>query len=100
MPGTLPERHVLDDLPVATDERMRRGAQALDLLEVWVRIPRQRAGEEPIDPRAAELPGRQADAVHDEELGRRARWPLVEMGRQHLAGAGEQARGGIDPQSL
>ena len=34
---------------------------------------RQRVGEQPVDPRAAELAGRQADAVHDDQLRRRCR---------------------------
>ncbi len=41
------------------------------LLEVRMRVRRQRVGEERVDPRAAELARRQADAVHDDQVRRR-----------------------------
>ena len=57
-----------------------------------------RAGEELIDPGAAELERRQADAVHDNQLGQDIGRPRVEVRRQHLANAHEQARGGLNLQ--
>ena len=48
---------------------MRGDALARDLGKVGMRIGRQRIGEQPVDPRTAELSRRQADAVHDDEIG-------------------------------
>src|SRR5580704_15831837 len=59
-------------------------------------VGRQGAGEEPIDPGALELPRRQADTVHDEELRDRVPRPGVKMRRQHLPDAGDETGGGID----
>src|SRR2546423_1309570 len=88
MPGALPERHVLHDLPVAPDERVCGGDEALDLLEVRMDIGGQGSGEQPVDPRPAEFPGWQADAVHHQKFGLLARRARVEVGRHHLATAG------------
>ena len=57
---------------------------------------RQIAGEQPIDPRAAEFAGRQADAMNDDQLRLRARRAGIEMRRQHLAHAEQQAGDRID----
>src|SRR4029077_8777732 len=63
---------------------------------VGVRLRRQGAGEEPIDPRPAEFPGRQADAVHHQQLRHRAGRPCIAVRRQHLASTGQQPGGGVD----
>ena len=47
----------------------------------------QAVGEQRVDPRAAELAGRQADAVHDDQLGRLAGRAIVAVGRFDLARA-------------
>jgi hypothetical protein len=44
-----------------------------------MRIGRQRAGEQSIDPRPAELPGGQADAVDHQQLRLHARGARIEM---------------------
>src|SRR5437763_14905402 len=96
VPGALSKGHVLHDLSVAPDERVRGGDQAFDLLEVRMDIGGQLSGEQPVDPRPAEFPGPQADAVPHQELRHRAPPPPVPGGRQHLAHAGQQSRGGVD----
>lgn len=44
-----------------------------------------------IDGRTAELPGRQADPVDDDQLERRSRWTLVAVRRDHCSDAVEPA---------
>jgi hypothetical protein len=71
-------------------------AQRLDAGKEWVGVGRQVAAEQPIDPRAAELAGRQADAVDHHELGLLARRPQVVVRAQHLTDTAQQAGGGIE----
>ena len=73
MPGALGKGHVLRQLPVAADQDVGGHPERGALAKVRVGLRGQVAGEQPVDPRAAELPGRQADAVHDDELRQRRR---------------------------
>jgi hypothetical protein len=54
-------------------------------------VRRQVAGEQLVDPGAAEIIRRQADAVHDDQLGTVAGGAVVAVRAEHLAHAGEQA---------
>ena len=49
------------------------------------------AGEHPLDPGAAKFTGRQADAVHDDQVGHHPRRPWITMRREHLADLAQQA---------
>ena len=52
--------------------------------------PAAGVGEQPVDPRPAELAGRQADAVHDDEIGHRSRRAARRSGRLAPAARAEQ----------
>src|SRR5262245_19434551 len=79
---------------------MRRNATRRNRREERMRIARQIASEEPIDPRPAELSRRQADVVDHDELDPRTRRPLVEVIGQHLTRPEQEAGGAIDSQRL
>src|ERR1700730_8856097 len=96
MPGALPEGYVLHDRAIAPDEGMRGNAPGGDLAEIEVRLGGLGAWEQPVDPRPAEFPGRQTDAVPHQQFGHRARRPRIAVRRQHLAGAAQESRGGVD----
>ncbi len=63
----------------------------LDLLEIGIRVRGQRVQEQGFDPRPAKAAGRQADAVHDDELGLGRAGPRVAVRRVDDARAGEKA---------
>ena len=73
MPSAFMEFHVLSNRSIALHDQMRRDAQGLYFGEIWMYFGRQRIGEQPIDPRTAELSRRQTDAVYDDEIGLNAR---------------------------
>ena len=79
VPGAPDEWDVLYDLTRAADQRVRRDAQCGDLAEIRMRVVRQAAGEQPVDPRAAVFPRGQADPVYDDEVDRGAARPLIAM---------------------
>jgi hypothetical protein len=83
MPCAKVERHVLHELPVAPKQKVRGNLQSGDLREIRVLARRQSVREQPIDPWAAILPRRQADPMHDDELGRDAAGALIAIGRVH-----------------
>ncbi len=62
-------------------------------------VGRQHVGEQLVDPGSAELAGRQADAVHDDEIGLDALRPFVAIRRRLLAGQLEQAAIRVDRES-
>ena len=93
MPGACVEWNVLNDLSVAPDERVRRHALLENPAKEGMRIRIEIPGKELIDPRAAELPGRQADAVHNDEFRKGAFRARVEVWRQHLACSAEKTGG-------
>jgi len=96
MPGAQREWHELQQFTVAPDERVRRDARAGEGREIGVGRARQRAAEQAFDPWSAEITGRQADAVHDDELGHRARGALVAVRGEHLPHATRQAERRVD----
>ena len=96
MPGAAPERDELHDLAVAADQRVRRDLQARDFLEVGVRAGIEPVAEQRLDVRATELPGRQRDSVHDDQLGYRANGARILIGRGTLARGRHESGAGID----
>jgi len=96
VPGARSEWHVLHDLPVAPDERVRRHAQLRDLRKIRMRVGCKTARKELINPGAAELARRQTDAMHNDEVRGDTRGARVKMRRQHLAHPGEKPRGPIN----
>ena len=85
MPRATVKRHVLHDLTVAANERMRGHAEPGDSGKERIRVRRQRVGEERVYPGTPELTGRQTDAVYHHEIDDRRRRPLVAVGGFHLA---------------
>ncbi|OQV65345.1 hypothetical protein AK51_21935 [Serratia nematodiphila DZ0503SBS1] len=69
MPGALVEGHILHDLSAAANQAMRRHSQLMDIGEIRVLRRVERAGEQLVDIGAAELAGRQADVVDDQQRG-------------------------------
>ena len=51
--------------------------------------------EQILDPGAAELAWRQADAVNDQKVHGRARWTIVPIGGGRAAGPGQPSRHGL-----
>ncbi len=100
MPGTLAERHVLNDLAVAPNQHMRGNATRRNRREVRVRIRRQISREKPVDPGPAKIAGRQADPMNEDEIRRDAPRPWLVVRGEDLPSADGQARGGIDTQDL
>jgi hypothetical protein len=63
-----------------------------------VHIERQRICEQPFYPRAAEFSWRQADAVHDDQIGLDAGRPRIVIWRSDLPSVSHQAAFDIDLQ--
>ncbi len=61
--------------------------------KIGIRIRRQRIREQPVDPRSAVAPGRQADAVDHDQLWLKSLRARVAIRRGHVACAGQQASG-------
>jgi len=99
MPGPVAEADELRDRPVAPHQQMRRHPQIRDRAEIRMRVGGQGIGEQPLDPRAAELPRGQADAVHDDQLRPRSGRPRIVIRRLDEGGAAQQAAAQVDPQS-
>jgi hypothetical protein len=93
------EWNVLHVLAVATDQQVRRNFQGHHRREERMylrRVRRQCVGEQAIDPRPAVLVRRQADAVHEDQLGQHAARALIAVRRGDLACGLHQAAGRID----
>ena len=60
-------------------------------------IRRQRAQKQTFNPRATELPGRQADAVDHQQINRCPGRPFITVRRGELPGAADKASGAIRP---
>jgi hypothetical protein len=78
MPGSIVERDELLDRAVTTYQKMRGDAQRGALAEFDMGVCRQISSEQPCDPRAAEFPGRQTDAMEHDQIGNDTRGTLVE----------------------
>lgn len=85
MPCPLQHGDVLHEFAVAAYQEMARNTHAIDLGEVRVTIRCEPVREQRVDPRPAELAGRQGYAVHDDELGTAVARAGVAVGRWHLA---------------
>lgn len=77
VPGTLVERHVLDDFAVTPNEQVRRYLQSLDFREIGVDRWIQPTHEEFVDMRPTKLSWRQADVVNHDQYGIGAWWPRI-----------------------
>ena len=80
MPRALLGRDVLDERAVAPDQIVRRDPEALDLLEVRVRVGIEAAHEEIIYIRTAILAGGKRDVVDHEERDLLALGAVVVVG--------------------
>ncbi len=96
VPGPLAEFHILGDAAVAADAKMRGDALTFDLGKVRMRARGQVVGEQPVDPRAAELARRQADAVYHDQIRRHARRSRIAVRRGDLARARQDSASGVD----
>ena len=87
MPSAFAERNVLSHGAVPGHERMRGNTQVADFTEVGMLVGSERIGKQLIDIAAAEASGRQADAMHDDELGHGAARTGIPVGRFDFAHA-------------
>ena len=81
----------LQKLAATANQEMRGHPQAAQLREIRMGLRIEATGEQALDRIAAEAPWRQADVMDDEQVDRRARGPLVLVGRGHGARALEPA---------
>jgi hypothetical protein len=100
MPRSVIEADELGEAAIARNDQMRRHPKIADFGKVRVRIARQRVGEKPFYPGAAELTGGQTDAVHDDQIRLDARWTCVKIWRSDLPGTSYQSAFEIDLQEL
>jgi hypothetical protein len=91
MPGSIIEADELSEYTVARDDQMRRHSQIADLGKIRVRVERQRVGEKPFYPGAAELSGRQTDAMYDDQFRVDPRGSRIAVRRSDLLGALNQS---------
>ncbi len=75
MPGAIGELHILRNRAVAHHRQVRGDAQRAYFGEIRMQIRRQGIGEQPVYPRAAVFPGRQADAMDDDQIRLHPRRP-------------------------
>jgi len=85
MPGALGETDVLRHGAVARHHDMRGHAQRAHFGEIRVHLRRQGIGEQPVDPGTAEFPGRQTDAMDDDQFRLHPRRARVMVRRQDLS---------------
>jgi len=97
VPSPAMKRYVLHHFAVPADEQMRRYPHPGDLLEIRMCGRIERIGEQRVDPRSAKFAGRQADAVDDDQIHRRAGRPVVAVGRGSILGRVQQPCRRIDP---
>jgi len=90
VPGARMKRHVLHAAAVPSDQDVR-GHPAVHCAEIGMRIRRQAAGKEPVNPRPSELARRQADAMNKDKIRLDLRWSCVEMRRKYLSCADKQS---------
>ncbi len=84
MPCTLLNRHKLDQLAVASDQKMRRYTQILDGFEVRMSCWVERIGEQLQDCVATEFSRRQTNAVHHNQIDAAFGGPLILVWRGYL----------------
>ncbi len=82
MPRAMIEGDELDDFTVAPDQRVRGDAHVLDLAKVGMPGSVEPIGEKIDNAGPAELPRRQADAVHHQQIDGRTGWAGVAVGRR------------------
>ena len=95
MPGAFGTRHELQQFASATDQEMRRHAQAGQSPVIRMRLRVERIHNQAFDAIAPELARRQADIVDHQQRDRLALWALVPVGGSDMA-RGIDAPGGID----
>ena len=96
MPGALRKRHELDHAAVAANQQVCRYLDAANLRVIRMGFPVERIREQRFDLGAAELTGRQADAVQDDQGRLDARRAGVAVGARVPARGLEQAGGFVD----
>jgi 16S rRNA (uracil1498-N3)-methyltransferase len=99
VPGSFTKRYELSQRTVTADQHVRGHFETANRGEVWVRVRWQLVAKEPVDPAVAELPGRQADAMDDDQLQRRADGSVVAVRRGHVPDALKPPCGWIDDHS-
>ena len=77
VPGTAIKRHVLDHFAVTANQDVGRNLQVLNLAKIGMGIGIQLIAKQGIDPRSAEFPRRQTDAVDHQQLGRAVFRPFI-----------------------
>ena len=85
MPGALLKGYVLHDLTIAADQRVGGNREPANLSKVVVRVGAELIAEQLVDPRAAELTGRQADGVNYQQVDVGICRARITIGRRELS---------------
>ena len=75
---------------------MRRYLKPANVVEIWMRLPVEAIRKQRFNFRPAELPRRQADSMHDNELRLAAIRASVTVAARYLAGRAYQTAGVIN----
>ena len=81
MPGSLRKRHILRQGTVTPDQHMSGDAHLAHLRKVAVGVSIEPVREQVVYPGTAEIAGREADAVDDDQLGRCSSRPRIAIRR-------------------
>lgn len=96
VPGSAMQGDVLNDLAIATNEQMRRDAQAEQGLETGIIRRIKTVGEQSIDGIATKAARRQAYRMHDNQFKRGVARPRILIGGRTLARWRNQTSASID----
>lgn len=99
MPGPLATTDELGDPAVTLDQEVCRQPKTAKQRQERMGAGLGLVAEQPLDASAAEITGRQADVVHDQQFGRHAGGPCVAVRASYLPEAVDPAVG-PDPQRL
>jgi len=80
VPGPVRKRHELNQRPVSANQEMRRHLESADTGKILVRVPVQPIHEQVLDLGPAELSGRQADTMDDQQIRLRTPGPVIAIG--------------------
>ena len=100
MPCSIGKFYELRQAAVSRHQQVRRHPQFTYFGKIGMQIERQRIREQPVYPGAAEFSGRQADAVHDDQIRRDPLRASIVIWRSDLPGASHQSAFEIDLQVL
>jgi len=96
MPGTSCKRHELNKLAIPSYQQVCGDFEPTNLIEIRVRVPIEAVAEQLLYLRPAELTGRQADTVHDDQVRRDTSRSGILIGARTLPGPLNKPVVGID----